>query len=202
MKNVILKSFSETLAGYERRVINFYSQILTILNNTNNNDISFGIGEETPVPLKPGLQVMLPQGDTFNRLTLYNQEADETTVEFVLSVEEVRDNRMSVAGDIDVTDLDVLAQLRGDLAAKGYDRITIGLAAVQIVAANPDRKGIDIEADPDNADYIYLGYDSNVDTDKWFAKLAPGQGYSRDNIRSAIYAISETADQYCGYGEV
>jgi hypothetical protein len=202
MYNVVLKSFRETLAAGEYRAIRFYSRMLTILSNSNLADIGIGIGEMQPVPLKAGLQYELPQGESFDKLLIYNQEAVPTTVEFVLSVGEVRDNRMSVAGQIDVTDADLLAQIQGDTSAEGYGCVTVGVAAVQVVAQNADRKGIDIQSDPDNVDYIYLGYDNTVTTAKWFAKLSPGQAFSRDNIRSAIYAISGTAGQNVGYGEV
>lgn len=211
MTKIVLQTFTETIAAGAYRTVDAYSEQLTILSNTAGADISVGIGELRPIPLKAGLQYKLPQGETFNRLTLYNQSASETTVEFILSIGDIRDNRMSVSGQIDVSDVDVLAQLQdmltqlqGDEAVEGYGRITVGLSAVQIgvVNRNDDRKGIDIQADPDNTDYIYLGYDATVSSSKWFAKLSPGQAFSRDNTRSVIYAISGTASQYVGYGEV
>lgn len=200
--NVILQSFKEVVAAGQYKPIYAYAELLTILSNSASADIYVGIGEMTPTLLKAGIQYKLPQGDTFNKILLYNQAGTDTTIEFILSTGDVRDNRMSVSGQIDVKDGDVLGQLQGDTTAEGYGRVTVGTAAVAVAAVNNNRKGIDIQADPDNTNFIYLGYDNTVASNKWFAKLAPGQAFSRDNIRSAIYAISGAANQYCGYGEV
>lgn len=96
----------------------------------------------------------------------------------------------------------ILAELQGIATAGAFGRVTVGVAAVSIKAANASRKGIDVQADPANTDFIYLGFADTVTTAIWFAKLAPGQGWSRDNYRGDVFAISGTAAQYAGYGEV
>lgn len=199
MSDFILEPFEETIAAGGYRRIDFYARMLTILSNSAGDKISVGIGEKKPVLLKAGLQYELPQGDTFKSLLIYNQAASETTVELILSDGIVHDNRLTISGSVFDN---LLNELQGDTTAENAGRSTVGVAAVQIVAANADRKGIDIQADPANTDFIYLFTDNTVSTAIWFAKLSPGQGWSRDNYRGDVYAISGTAAQYTGYLEV
>lgn len=199
-KNVIFQHFEETIPAGSHRTIYFYSRMLTILDNSAGDDIRVGIGSMKPVPLKAGLQYELPQDDDrFDSIQLYNPSGSATTVKLILSQGVVRDNRLTISGTVFE---DLLTEQQGDTAHESYGRVTVGVAAVEAIAANTDRKGVGIQSDPDNDDYIYLGYDDTVDTDNWFAKLSAGQAWSRDNYRGPVYAISETADQYIGVDEV
>lgn len=202
MPNVILKSFEETLDAGEYRPIYFYSELLTILSNSASDKIFVGIGELTPVPLKAGLQFKLPQGSTFNKIMLFNQAAVQTTTEFILSTGDVRDNRMSVSGQIDVNDADVLAQLRGIATAgtSGTEK-TVGIAAGLVLAANTNRVGFSVQAKEANTGLIYIGFADTVTASAWIAQLQPGMSMSLDNYRGPVYAIASAAGQLLGWGE-
>jgi len=83
--------------------------------------------------------------------------------------------------------------------------MTVGVAAVELLAANANRKACWIDSDPDNTGNIYLGFDNTVTTraggNNWFKCLTPGMGWGVDDYRGAIYAIATAANQYAGVGE-
>jgi len=200
--NVVLEPFNETLQPGEYKPIYSYGQMLTILSNSAAADIWVGIGELRPVPLEAGLQYELPQGNTYNKLLLYNPEAVPTTVKLILSIGDVRDNRMSVAGQINTSDLLVLQQLQGNMLPLGHgaEKI-IGVAQSQILAANVNRIGFSVQAKSTNGGIIYVGFADSVTTGNWVAELQAGMSYTLDNYRGPIHAISDTANQKLGWGE-
>ena len=100
--NVILQPITEVIPAGGYRPIYAYANFITILENSASNEINIGIGDMTPVPLRAGLQYELPQGDNFSKLMIYNQSAAETTVSLILSNGRVRDNRLTLAGEIPV----------------------------------------------------------------------------------------------------
>jgi hypothetical protein len=199
MKNIVLKSFEETIAAGDQKNVLFYSQMLTILENSAGDEIDVGIGEMQPTQLRAGIQYELPQGDTFNRLTLYNKSASETTVKFILSVGRIYDNRLTISGSAFDN---ILKELTGDTTPENWGEQTIGLAQSQVLASNTDRKSYSIQAKSTNTGIVYVGYDNTVASNKWFAELQPGQSCGGDDYRGPIHAIATVADQKCGVSEV
>jgi hypothetical protein len=100
---------------------------------------------------------------------------------------------------------DIREELQGptDDSDGGYAQVGVGLAAVQVVAANADRHGVIVTADPTNANAVYLGFDNTVAANNFFASFASGT-YDRVQLtdyRGAIYAIAGGAGNNVGYGE-
>lgn len=197
MKSLIFQHFEETIPAGEYRTVHAYSRMLTILSNTASDKIYVGLGEMQPVPLKAGLQYELPQGDNFRKIILYNQESSQTTVEFIVSFGTVRDNRLTLSGSVFN---DILLELQAGTAAATYSEDTIGTSAVQIFAADADRKAATVWAKDSNAGKIYLGSDNTVTASKWFAELLPGRSVSipGNEYRGPIYGIATAAGQLIG----
>ena len=100
----------------------------------------------------------------------------------------------------------VLDELRGDVTPENVGaEITAGVAQVQLLAANANRKGCNICSDILNTGNIYLGFDNTVTTSAggniWFHVLGPGASISFDDYRGPIHAISTLAAQAVGVAE-
>ena len=108
------------------------------------------------------------------------------------------DNRSAISEAMN----DVLEQLRGDIAPETFDtEKTVGVTAVQVLAANANRKGCCVQAKSTNTGIIYLGFTNLVTSSKWFAELQPGMSRDFDDYRGDIYAIATIAAQLAGFGE-
>ena len=92
-------------------------------------------------------------------------------------------------------------QVQGDVADEDYDAVPVGVAAVEVIAANADRKGCSIQARWDNAGVIYVGFDNGVGPAAYQSCLSASDGYSWDNYRGPIWAEASVAAQEVGYGE-
>ena len=92
-------------------------------------------------------------------------------------------------------------ELQGDITHEGYGATAVGVAAVEIIAANADRKGCDIQARWDNAGVIYVGYDNGVGPADYMACLSAEGGYTWDDYRGPIWAEASVAAQEVGWGE-
>jgi hypothetical protein len=110
------------------------------------------------------------------------------------------DNRSAISESM----TDILIQLRGDLTHKTWStEITVNsTAAVQILDANADRKSCSIQAKKANTGLVYIGFNNTVTTIKWVAELQPGQSYSIDDYRGALFARADSDGQKVGWGEV
>jgi len=111
------------------------------------------------------------------------------------------DNRSS-----SVTGLDnILAELQGITAAGTFAGVTVGAAAVQVLAANATRKAGLIQALSTNTVSVFLGFTNAVTAGGapgiWFAELQPGQAWSVDDYRGPVFAIATAALQVVGAGE-
>ncbi|KPK75274.1 MAG: hypothetical protein AMJ79_11850 [Phycisphaerae bacterium SM23_30] len=139
------------------------------------------------------LYITTPAGQTGNMTIIYATEAPELMT--------LIDNRAVTAANL----ADILEQLRGDVTPENWGEVTVGVAAVELLAANANRKACWIDSDPDNTGNIYLGFDNTVTTraggNNWFKCLTPGMGWGVDDYRGAIYAIATAANQYAGVGE-
>lgn len=92
-------------------------------------------------------------------------------------------------------------EAQGDVLPEGYGSQAVGVAAVEVIAANPDRKGCDIQARWNNAGIIYVGYDNGVGPAAYMANLSAEAGYSWDDYRGPIWAEASIAAQEVGWGE-
>ncbi len=94
----------------------------------------------------------------------------------------------------------ILGELQGLPAPTGWGRYaTLAATAAVVMAANVNRRMCQFQADPENTDYVEIGYDNTVTNTKWALKLAPGQGYTIEVGRWAIWAYSPTINQYLGW---
>ena len=108
------------------------------------------------------------------------------------------------AFDVDLTAVltSTLNELQGDIADEGYGETAVGLAFVQVIAANADRKGCSIQAKWDNGGgIIYVGYDNTVAANNWAYNFAASEGHDWDDYRGPIYAIGSIAALNVGWGE-
>jgi len=72
---------------------------------------------------------------------------------------------------------------------------TIGVAAVQLLIANTDRKACCLQAKSTNTHPIFIGFDDTVLSTKWAMELIPAAALICDDYRGPFYGISTAADQ-------
>lgn len=136
------------------------------------------------------LYVTTPAGQTGTMTILIASEAPELF--------DVVDNRSAIS----LTMADVLGELQGDVTPESCAVIVVGVAQVQLLAANAGRKGCSICSATINTGNICLGYDNTVTTAaNWFHILEPGGSYHIDNYRGPIHAVATVAAQGIGVGE-
>lgn len=139
----------------------------------------------------------------FDRLYITTPAGQVGTMTILIAAEApelyaVIDNRSAIS---EATDK-ILAESRGDTAPENWgDEQTVGLAAVEILVANVDRKSCIIQAKSTNTGIVYIGYDNTVSITKWIAELGPGAPFATDDYRGPLFAIADTAAQLVGYGE-
>jgi len=136
------------------------------------------------------LLITTPVGQAGEMIILYGAESPEFLT--------IIDNR-SVTG-IGLTN--ILGELRGDLAPEDYGTAVIGLAAVQIYAANADRRGFDLQAGLGNAGNIYIGFDNTVLANNAVASLVASGSYYRNDYRGPLWAIASAVGQLLNHSEV
>jgi hypothetical protein len=114
------------------------------------------------------------------------------------SLFDIIDNRSSISAAMN----DILAELQGDITYENWGtEKTVGLAAVQILAVNADRKGAIVQAKESNTGIIYIGFANTVTSAIWVVQLQPGMSWPIDDFRGPIWSISDTAGQLLGWGE-
>lgn len=139
----------------------------------------------------------------FDRLYITTPAGQVGTMKILIAAEspklfDVVDNRSAVS---EATE-DILTELRGDTTPEDYDQATVGVAQVEVLAANADRKSFEIQAKSTNIGIVYIGFDNAVTSTKWWAELQPGQSCDGDDYRGALHAIASAAAQLIGYAEV
>lgn len=92
-------------------------------------------------------------------------------------------------------------ELEGDVLAEGYGIDAVGVAAVEVIAANADRCGASIQARWDNAGVIYVGFNNTVGPANYQSCLSAGDGFTWDDYRGPIFAEASVAAQEVGWGE-
>lgn len=139
------------------------------------------------------LYITTPAGQAGEMVIIYATEAPDLL--------QLIDNRSVTAMNL----ADLLLELRGDVTPENWGEITVGVAAVQLLAANVDRKACSICSDANNAGNIYLGFTNGVTTaaggNLWVECLRPGESWGVDDYRGPIYAIATVAAQLVGTGE-
>jgi hypothetical protein len=114
---------------------------------------------------------------------------------------DIIDNRSAV------DQLAVLEQIRDELKGTGAQNWGIeavgNLVAVEILAANPNRKSALIAAHPLNTGIVALGWDDTVDAaSKYFYLLEAGDSYAVDDCPDSVFAIANAAGQVVSFSEV
>lgn len=114
---------------------------------------------------------------------------------------DVIDNRSAAADEMS----EVVNELAGDLVAENVgSRVGVNAAATLLLAANADRKSCIIQHDPvtPGVGFICLGFTNAVTVAQFFAALAPGDVFTIDDYRGAIYGIRTGAATNAQVGEV
>jgi len=139
------------------------------------------------------LFITTPAGQTGNMQIIYGTEAPE-----MLQILDMRSTTVAGVGGI-------LDELRGEVTPISFAEVTVGVAQVQLLAANANRKSCHICSDSNNAGLVYLGFDNTVTTAAggalWFHVLEPGGSWSVSDYRGPIHAIATVAAQLVGVGE-
>lgn len=183
------RSYTITLLPGQVFRISSYGSFLIILDNDIGTDPRMSINGDAFEEIPAGISVQLPPQEKFQYLLLQNPDgADTMTLRFALSASLIQDNRLVISGSVFT---DILAQFNGDLTPENWgDDIAVGAAAVQLLAANANRKSLLVQSDIANPGIIYIGYDNTVGSTKKVATLLPGGAFSVDDYRGAIWAIS------------
>ncbi len=133
--------------------------------------------------------VTTPAGQAGNITILYAVEAPDFL--------EVIDNRSATSADL----AGVRNELQGDITHKDYNQTTVGAAAVEVIAANADRKGCSIQALSTNTGIVYLGFDNTITAAVNFYELQPGRSFVFYNYRGDVFAFGSAAGQVVAWGE-
>lgn len=140
----------------------------------------------------------------FNRLYITTPAGQTGTMKILIASEapelfDVVDNRSAISDAMS----GVLGELRGDTTPEtvGTEKTVGSGAAVEIIAANANRKGCTVQAKSTNTGIIYIGFDNTVTSTKWVAELQAGQAFSIDDYRGDIFARASAAAQLVGWGE-
>jgi len=160
------------------------------VNETREPAIPFRLGTGLITPFYR-LYITTPAGQAGSMTIIYGTEAPEFL--------EIIDNRSGAIANLD----NILNELRGDVTPKNWGtEITVGsAAAVQVLAANANRKDCVIQSKSTNAGLVYIGFDNTVATNKWIAELQAGMSFSVDDYRGPLFARASAAGQLVGYGE-
>jgi len=157
---------------------------------------------------QPAIPFLQMQGlkTPFDKLYITTPAGQAGTLKLLLATEApelltIIDNRSATVTGLSA----ILAELQGITAAGAFIGVTVGVAAVQIFAANATRKACLIQALSTNTGIIYLGFANTVTAGGapgiWFAELQAGMSFAVDDYRGPIWAIATAAAQVVGSGE-
>ena len=190
---------SITLATGEVRTLPIYAPFVRLLDNSIAVDPEISIdGSFETFPA--GLSLKLPSSENFTEISVRNPDVNPMTLVFAFASEEVTDTRLTLSGS---TFTDLLNELQGDLVPENWGADTaVGLAAVQLFAANAARKSVLIQSEMSNTGIIYIGYDNTVANNKKICALLPGGAWSADDYRGPVFAIASLAAPVVSKSEV
>ena len=97
---------------------------------------------------------------------------------------------------------DIRDELQGDQVPENWGNAAVGAAAVQILAANANRRSFHVQSALGNTQTIWVGYANTVTNINAAAALVAGQAFWLDDYRGPIYAIAGGAGQVVHYSEV
>ncbi len=176
--------------------------LLSAPDDTSYLDIKINENREKAFRLYRGMGFITP----FEKLYITTPAGQMGTITMVYGTEapellRIIDNRSSTSLGIN----QVVAELVGDTTPENWGEVTVNAAAVQLLAANANRKACSICADINNTGDVYLGFDNTVTTAaggaNWFHVLTPGASWAVDDYRGDIYGIGTAAGQLVGTGE-
>lgn len=155
-------------------------------------EIPFRRGRVLAVPFNK-VFITVPAGGTGNMDILYGHGAMDLFRIFP-AIPEPFTSMETILGEM-------RDELQGDVLPEGYNAVAVGVAAVQVMAANADRRGCVVQARWDNGGVIYVGFDNGVGPAAYAVCLSAGEAYSWDDYRGPIFAEASAAAQEVGYGE-
>ncbi len=135
--------------------------------------------------------ITTPAGQAGTLTIIYGHESPQLPA--------IIDNRSATLMNLDA----IRDELRGDTTPKNWGtEITVGsAAAVQVLAANADRKGMSCQGKSTNTGIIYVGFDDTVTSSKWVGELQAGVPFGVDDYRGPLFARASAAGQLLGWGE-
>lgn len=154
--------------------------------------IPFRRGRVLAVPFNK-VFITVPAGGTGNMDILYGHGAMDLFRIFP-AIPEPFTSMETILGDM-------RAELQGDVLPEGYGIQAVGVAAVEVIPANADRKGCSIQARWDNGGIVYVGYDDTVGPANYQNCLSAEGGFVWDDYRGPVFAEASVAAQEVGWGE-
>jgi hypothetical protein len=212
------------LAAGQEFIVADYDQFVTIFDITGATSCQWAFDDDNWETVLPGTAYELPEGKRFSRVRLRNPNPGAITVVVTFSPGRVYDNRLMNTGatltaiaaslaaiDVDTDNLatidadtgSILAELQGDTTheTQGTEVTLAAATAASVLASNTNRKGCVVQAKTTNAANVFIGFTNAVTDTVWVLELKPGQGYTWDDYRGAIYAYSVAGADKVGYGE-
>lgn len=192
------------LTAGEARTVHEVASFFMLVSNTGSLRVKFAIDDDSLTDCPVGYEYREKKDDEFfDRIEFKNPNVSEITIEYIVSTGLVRSSPSITGLDDILTELEKqTAELQG-ISTAGTDgnEKSVGLTNSQILAANTNRKGFNLQAKSSNGGKIYLGFTNAVSTTRWFAELQAGQPCMMDDYRGPVFGISDTADQKLGWGE-
>lgn len=164
-------------------------------NRQDAHPIRFSMGKVLAVPFTK-LFVTTPAGQTGNFDFLYGPDSFD-----VLRIYPVPPALDMTLANILAELAGILGQLQGSEAEIAFGVQAVGVAAVNVLPADPARCGGIIQAASGNAGIIYLGFDNTVGAANCFVELPAGQAWSVDDWRGPVWAEASVAAQNVNTGE-
>jgi hypothetical protein len=179
-----------------------YFYIVSSDSTSNWVNVKFNRQDSDPIKFERGFGLRTP----FTQFWLTSDAQTDGYIDVLVgqispNLLEIIDNRTAIITQQTLED--ILAELRGNSTAQGFNEVAISnVTATSVVAANTSRKSVIIYAKDTNTGKMYLGFDNTVATNKYFIILNPGQAYAIDDYRGAIFALATVNSEKLSYGEV
>lgn len=191
------------LSAGETRLESLFGNFFCMLNNDQATDVkvSFEEGQEQDFPA--GLSLKLPADINLTKIFFRNPTGNVMTITFAMAIGEIYDARLTLQGSIFDS---ILNELQGDTTPENYGTIQVPALApgVLVIASNNARKSAFVMNLPTNTGAMYVGFDNTLDSagNKYAAVLLPGQSFSVDDYRGAIYLQAAVDLERATFGEV
>lgn len=151
------------------------------------------------IPFTKQLYMIRP----FGKIFLTSSAQANKTITFIISsfanqAFGVQDNRSQsdIASSLDDIQENTNSLKEGTTGTfASHVSLTATATAVSAVSANASISETIIQADFDNTDYVYLGFDNTTTNTKYLVKLKAGQVFSTNQFKGAIFAYGHTGTQ-------